>query len=58
MTKVLACEWGPHGIRVNGLVPGAIGGTEGMARLSDFSTVNDKEASKGAMAKGDGLKNA
>jgi peroxisomal 2,4-dienoyl-CoA reductase len=49
MTKVLACEWGPHGIRVVGLVPGAIGGTEGMARLSDFGSVNNKEASKNSI---------
>jgi NAD(P)-dependent dehydrogenase (short-subunit alcohol dehydrogenase family) len=48
MTKVLACEWGPHGIRVVGIVPGAIGGTEGLARLMSFDTANNKDASKAA----------
>jgi len=54
MTKVLACEWGPHGIRVVGLVPGAIGGTEGLARLMSFDTVNNKEASKAAVSNAEG----
>lgn len=34
MTRVLAMEWGPQGIRVNSIVPGPIDGTEGMARLA------------------------
>ncbi len=34
MTRVLAMEWGPQGIRVNSVVPGPIDGTEGMARLA------------------------
>lgn len=45
MTKTLACEWGPYNIRVVGIVPGAIEGTEGFERLSDLSNLNDKERS-------------
>jgi NAD(P)-dependent dehydrogenase (short-subunit alcohol dehydrogenase family) len=34
ITRTLAIEWGPEGIRVNSIVPGPIAGTEGMARLA------------------------
>nr|XP_060642218.1 peroxisomal 2,4-dienoyl-CoA reductase [(3E)-enoyl-CoA-producing] isoform X3 [Anolis sagrei ordinatus] len=34
MTKHLAVEWGPDGIRVNSIAPGPILGTEGMRRLA------------------------
>ncbi len=33
LTRVLAVEWGPHGIRVNGIAPGPIAETEGVRRL-------------------------
>ena len=34
LTRTLAVEWGPHGIRVNGIAPGPIEGTEGVRRLT------------------------
>ena len=34
VTRTLAMEWGPMGIRVNSIVPGPIDGTEGMKRLA------------------------
>jgi len=34
LIQCLAMEWGPAGIRVNGISPGPIEGTEGMARIA------------------------
>jgi NAD(P)-dependent dehydrogenase (short-subunit alcohol dehydrogenase family) len=33
-TRTCAVEWGPHGIRVNAIAPGAIAGTEGVRRFA------------------------
>jgi peroxisomal 2,4-dienoyl-CoA reductase len=34
LTRTLATEWGPNKIRVNGLAPGPVDGTEGVRRLT------------------------
>lgn len=40
LTRVLAMEWGPQGIRVNSIAPGPIAGTEGMKRLAPTPEVD------------------
>ena len=41
LVQCLAMEWGPAGIRVNGISPGPIEGTEGMARLAPTPAIEN-----------------
>ncbi|SFB13668.1 NAD(P)-dependent dehydrogenase, short-chain alcohol dehydrogenase family [Collimonas sp. OK607] len=45
LTRVLAMEWGEQGVRVNSIVPGPIGGTEGMERLAPTPALKARIAS-------------
>jgi len=50
LTKVMAVEWGPYNIRINGIVPGPIRGTEGFERLGNLALANNKAATSQAAA--------
>jgi NAD(P)-dependent dehydrogenase (short-subunit alcohol dehydrogenase family) len=39
LTRTLALEWGPYGIRVNSISPGPIADTEGMKRLAPSEAI-------------------
>ncbi len=41
ITRTLAIEWGPEGVRINSIVPGPIDDTEGMKRLAANQQVRD-----------------
>lgn len=45
LTRVLAMEWGADGVRVNSIVPGPIGDTEGVRRLAPGQEALDHMAS-------------
>ena len=48
LIRVLALEWGPD-VRVNGISPGPIAGTEGMARLAPDASTREKHFARIAM---------
>ena len=45
LTRNLSCEWGPCGVRVVGVAPGVIGGTEGFSRLGGSSAQGEQSDS-------------
>jgi NAD(P)-dependent dehydrogenase (short-subunit alcohol dehydrogenase family) len=47
----MATEWGPYNVRVVGLVPGYIKGTEGFERLGDFNNLNNRAGTDNAFHK-------
>lgn len=42
ITRTLALEWGPEGIRINSIIPGPIDNTEGMRRLAPNEKAMEK----------------
>jgi NAD(P)-dependent dehydrogenase (short-subunit alcohol dehydrogenase family) len=42
LTRTLAVEWGPEGVRINSIMPGPIADTEGMERLAPTPEAKEK----------------
>jgi NAD(P)-dependent dehydrogenase (short-subunit alcohol dehydrogenase family) len=49
VVKVLAMEWGPAGIRVNGISPGPIAGTEGVERMAPTPEAKQRWSNSSAL---------
>lgn len=49
LTRSLAVEWGPHGIRINNVLPGPIENTEGVRKLYEDRGQADKERERMAL---------
>ena len=47
MTRHLAVEWGPSGVRINCVAPGPIEGTEGMRKLGGLIGGGDEGEERG-----------
>ncbi len=58
LTRTCAVEWGRHGIRVNGIAPGTIGGTEGVRRFESVVPAAGRQGNPlGIIGSGDDIAN-
>jgi NAD(P)-dependent dehydrogenase (short-subunit alcohol dehydrogenase family) len=61
ITRSLALEWGAEGVRINSIIPGPIGGTEGMQRLAPTDAIRtavEKSVPIGRLGSPDDIANA
>jgi NAD(P)-dependent dehydrogenase (short-subunit alcohol dehydrogenase family) len=58
LTRTCAVEWGPLGIRVNAVAPGAIGQTEGLARFEKVMDVGEPQNPLGRLGTRQDIANA